>query len=83
MLQWLNVPEHERSNPNIFSLHMNQEMAAGLSPVVVQVSGADPLRDEGVVFHNLMQGSGISSRLFHYEVCISPKLIAAFTCLYG
>ena len=83
MLQWLNVPENERSNPNIFSLHMNQEMAAGFPPVVVQVSGADPLRDEGVVFHNLMQRSGISSRLFFYEVCICPKLIATFVFLYG
>ena len=62
---------------------MNQEMAAGFPPVVVQVSGADPLRDEGVVFHNLMQRSGISSRLFVYEVCICPKLIATFVFLYG
>jgi acetyl esterase/lipase len=83
MLQWFNVPENERSNPNIFSLHMNQEMAAGLPPVVVQVSGADPLRDEGVVIHSLMQRSGISSRLFHYEVCICPTLVVAFICLYG
>jgi acetyl esterase/lipase len=78
MLQWLNVPENERLDPNIFSLHMDQEMAAGLPPVVVQVSGADPLRDEGGVFHNLMQRSGVSSRLFHYEVCVCPKMVAAF-----
>jgi acetyl esterase/lipase len=78
MLHWFNVPETERTNPTIFSLHMDQEMAAGLPPVVVQVSGADPLRDEGIAFHNVMQRSGISSRLFHYEVCICPKLVAVF-----
>ena len=68
MLEWFSVPELERRKQTVFPLNVDLETAGKLPPTVIQVSGADPLRDDGVVFRNILAAAGTDVLFFHYKV---------------
>ena len=68
MTEIYNAPERVRRYPEEFPLHLSVEGAKKLPPALIQVSQADPLRDEGILFHQTLQEAGVKTRFFHYAV---------------
>ncbi|KAA1468765.1 hypothetical protein DENSPDRAFT_539888 [Dentipellis sp. KUC8613] len=52
------------ANEDVFPLLKSDH--TGLPPAVIQVCGMDPLRDEGILYAQLLQEAGINTKLYIY-----------------
>ncbi|MFJ3923086.1 alpha/beta hydrolase [Streptomyces sp. NPDC090022] len=76
-------PGADGADPLASPLNAAPELLAGLPPAHVVVAGCDPLADDGVAYHRLLQANGVPSVLdlhpgmFHGFLALSPVLPAA------
>ncbi|OQU93649.1 hypothetical protein CLAIMM_00131 [Cladophialophora immunda] len=67
MIAIYNVPGDRLRDPEEFPLHLSVEAAKGFPPTFIQVSQADPLRDEGLLFNQTLKNASVDTRLHYYE----------------
>lgn len=68
MFELYNAAAETRTDPEEFPLHLNADEAKGFPRTFIQVSQADPLRDEGLLFQQILEEAGVDVKLVNYEV---------------